>query len=132
MYTSGSTGTPKGVMIEHRALANFVVGMIDEYKNHRGRRVCNSPLTQLRHKCGRELRRVACGATLVLRADAMITSPKQFLNSCAESALPCWICRRAMAPPGQRDRRRRLAGPGSIRLVILGGEQAHADHVTKG
>jgi amino acid adenylation domain-containing protein/non-ribosomal peptide synthase protein (TIGR01720 family) len=30
IYTSGSTGTPKGVVISHRALADYVQGMLDE------------------------------------------------------------------------------------------------------
>ncbi len=29
IYTSGSTGTPKGVMVDHRALANFLLAMAD-------------------------------------------------------------------------------------------------------
>ncbi|KVX89566.1 non-ribosomal peptide synthetase [Burkholderia ubonensis] len=30
IYTSGSTGTPKGVVVSHRALADYVQGMLDE------------------------------------------------------------------------------------------------------
>ncbi|MGU7769219.1 amino acid adenylation domain-containing protein [Burkholderia sp. MR1-5-21] len=30
IYTSGSTGTPKGVVVTHRALADYVQGMLDE------------------------------------------------------------------------------------------------------
>ncbi|MBB5542034.1 non-ribosomal peptide synthetase [Paraburkholderia fungorum] len=30
IFTSGSTGTPKGVVISHRALADYVAGMLDE------------------------------------------------------------------------------------------------------
>ncbi|MCO4881096.1 non-ribosomal peptide synthetase [Paraburkholderia caribensis] len=32
IYTSGSTGTPKGVVVSHRALADYVQGMLDELK----------------------------------------------------------------------------------------------------
>src|SRR6516225_4257665 len=30
IYTSGSTGTPKGVVVSHRALADYVQGVLDE------------------------------------------------------------------------------------------------------
>jgi amino acid adenylation domain-containing protein/non-ribosomal peptide synthase protein (TIGR01720 family) len=32
IYTSGSTGTPKGVVVSHRALADYVQGMLDELR----------------------------------------------------------------------------------------------------
>ncbi|MEP9324372.1 non-ribosomal peptide synthetase [Paraburkholderia phymatum] len=32
IYTSGSTGTPKGVVVSHRALADYVQGVLDELK----------------------------------------------------------------------------------------------------
>ncbi|WP_432403808.1 amino acid adenylation domain-containing protein [Wukongibacter sp. M2B1] len=39
LYTSGSTGKPKGVIIEHRNIANQIIGLIEDYgygrmKNH--------------------------------------------------------------------------------------------------
>lgn len=132
MYTSGSTGTPKGVMIEHRALANFVVSMIDEYKITAEDRVLQFASLSFDTSAEEIYCALACGATLVLRADAMITSPKQFLESCAELGitvldLPTGYWHHLVNAIVEDD----LQVPGSIRMVILGGEQAHADHVSQ-
>ncbi len=132
MYTSGSTGTPKGVMIEHRALANFIVSMIDEYKITAEDRVLQFASLSFDTSVEEIFCTLACGATLVLRADAMITSPKQFLESCAELGitvldLPTGYWHHLVNAIVEDD----LQVPRSIRLVILGGEQAHTDHVTQ-
>ena len=132
MYTSGSTGTPKGVMIEHGALANFVVSMIDEYQITAEDRLLQFASLSFDTSAEEIYCALACGATLVLRADAMITSPKQFLESCAELGitvldLPTGYWHHLVTAIVEDD----LQVPGSIRLVILGGEQAHADHVSQ-
>jgi amino acid adenylation domain-containing protein len=132
MYTSGSTGTPKGVMIEHRALANFVNSASAHYEVNADDRVLQFASLSFDTSAEEIYCALACGATLVLRADSMITSPKQFLESCGELGitvldLPTGYWHHMVNAIVADD----LQVPGSIRIVILGGEQAHADHVTK-
>ena len=132
MYTSGSTGTPKGVMIEHRALANFVNSASAHYEVTAEDGVLQFASLSFDTSVEEIFCTLACGATLVLRADDMITSPKQFLESCAELGitvldLPTGYWHHLVNATAEDD----LQVPGSIRLVILGGEQAHAEHVSK-
>ncbi|HEX6190062.1 MAG TPA: non-ribosomal peptide synthetase, partial [Pyrinomonadaceae bacterium] len=132
MYTSGSTGAPKGVMIEHKALANFVKSASARYELSAEDRVLQFASLSFDTSVEEIFCTLACGATLVLRADAMITSPKQFLESCVELGitvldLPTGYWHHLVNAIGEDD----LQIPVSIRLVILGGEQAHADHVTR-
>ena len=132
MYTSGSTGTPKGVMIEHRALANFVNSESAQYEVSAEDCVLQFASLSFDTSAEEIYCALARGATLVLRADEMITSPKQFLESCAALGitvvdLPTGYWHHlvnAIVEDG-------LQVPDSIRLVILGGEQAHTDHVMK-
>ena len=132
MYTSGSTGTPKGVMIEHQALANFVNSASARYEVSAEDRVLQFASLSFDTSAEEIFCTLACGATLVLRADAMITSPRQFLESCAELGitvldLPTGYWHHLVTAIVEDD----LQVPDSIRMVILGGEQAHADHVSK-
>ena len=132
MYTSGSTGTPKGVMIEHRGLANFVNSASAEYEVTAEDRVLQFASLSFDTSAEEIYCALVCGATLVLRADAMITSAKPFLESCAELGitvldLPTGYWHHLVNAIVEDD----LQVPGSIRLLILGGEQAHAEHVTK-
>ena len=132
MYTSGSTGTPKGVMIEHQALANFVKSASARYRVSAEDRVLQFASLSFDTSAEEIFCTFACGATFVLRADAMITSPGQFLESCAELGisvldLPTGYWHHLVNAIVEDD----LQVPGSIRMLILGGEQAHADHVSK-
>ena len=132
MYTSGSTGTPKGVMIEHRSLANFVNSASAQYGITPGDRVLQFASLSFDTSAEEIYCALVCGATLVLRADAMITSPKQFLENCAQLGitvldLPTGYWHHLVNAIVEDH----LQVPDSIRLVILGGEQAHAEHVTK-
>src|SRR5205807_389498 len=81
IYTSGSTGRPKGVMIEHRALTNFVNSAGAEYEFTSNDRVLQFASLCFDTSAEEIYCALACGATLVLRNDAMLTSAKQFLQT---------------------------------------------------
>lgn len=132
MYTSGSTGTPKGVMIEHRNLANFVDSLSTQYEITPEDRVLQFASLSFDTSAEEIYCALTRGATLVLRTDAMITSPKQFLESCAGLGitvldLPTGYWHHLVNALAED----RLPIPESIRLVILGGEEAHAEHLDK-
>ena len=132
IYTSGSTGAPKGVCVQHRALASFVAGANIEYQISATDRVLQFASLSFDTSVEEIFCALAAGATLVLRTDDMITSPKQFLESCATSRitvldLPTGYWHHLVAEIAQDN----LPIPESLRLVILGGEQAKAEHVGK-
>jgi amino acid adenylation domain-containing protein len=132
IYTSGSTGTPKGVCVEHRALASFTAGANVEYAITAADRVLQFASLSFDTSVEEIFCALATGATLVLRSEAMITSPKQFLGSCARLGitvldLPTGYWHHLVAEIAEEL----LAIPSSVRLVILGGEQAKADRVAQ-
>ncbi|HKP35521.1 MAG TPA: amino acid adenylation domain-containing protein [Pyrinomonadaceae bacterium] len=129
IYTSGSTGKPKGVMIEHRALACFAASASDEYAITDKDRVLQFASLCFDTSAEEIYCALSRGASLVLRTDAMITSPRQFLQSCEQLEittldLPTGYWHHLCAALGAED----LTIPPSVRCVILGGEQARSDH----
>ncbi len=125
IYTSGSTGDPKGVMIEHGSLVNFTLTAAEEYAISPNDRVLQFASLSFDTSAEEIFPALITGATVVLRTDSMLSSAADFLRSCAESGvtildLPTsyWheltdeIC---------ADN---LSLPGTVRLLILGGEKA--------
>jgi len=132
IYTSGSTGRPKGVMVEHRALANFVASAGEEYAIGSEDRVLQFASLCFDTSAEEIYCTLTRGATLVLRTDAMLTSAKQFLEGCARLGitimdLPTGYWHHLTAAICADD----LPVPESVKLLILGGEQAHSDHVDR-
>lgn len=132
IYTSGSTGKPKGVMIEHGALANFTASAAGEYAITEQDRVLQFASLCFDASAEEIYCTLSRGATLVLRTDAMLTSPKQFLQISDGLAitvldLPTGYWHHLTAAVSSDD----LAIPQSLRLVILGGEQAQPAHVQR-
>ncbi len=130
IYTSGSTGKPKAVMIEHGSLANFANSMGEQYAIRSADRVLQFASLCFDTSAEEIYCALARGATLVLRNDAMLTSPKQFLQTVSQLGitvldLPTGYWHHLVTAVCEDD----LPIPDSLRLVILGGEQAHADHV---
>jgi amino acid adenylation domain-containing protein len=124
IYTSGSTGRPKGVLVPHSALVNYVrsaadiggiggIGADDRVLQFASMSFDTS--AEEIYPC------LTRGGTLVLRDDAMAGSPELFLRETARLGitvldLPTAFWHGLVTPD--------LVLPNSVRLVILGGEQA--------
>jgi amino acid adenylation domain-containing protein/thioester reductase-like protein len=125
LYTSGSTGRPKGVQVDHAALALFTRAACAAYGLAPGDRVLQFAAASFDASVEEIFPCLTAGATLVLRDDAMLASPSQFLAACRDweitvldlptaywhTLAPDLVAAGTACPPG-------------LRLVILGGEQA--------
>ncbi len=127
IYTSGSTGKPKGVMVRHAALANYVEAFHEEHGLGAGDRVLQFASLSFDTSAEEIYPALASGAAVVLRNDAMLGSPPEFLRACAEWEISVldlptafWheLVARLAADPAAAELSARL------RLVILGGERA--------
>jgi amino acid adenylation domain-containing protein len=132
IYTSGSTGKPKGVMIEHRSLASFVNSAVSEYEISKKDRVLQFASLCFDTSVEEIYCTLAAGATLVLRNDAMLTSGRQFLQTTSQLGitvldLPTGYWHHLVTAVTEDG----LTIPESLRLIILGGEQANADHLAQ-
>jgi amino acid adenylation domain-containing protein len=148
IYTSGSTGKPKGVMISHQALSNFIQSIIAEFAfAGRGKIDKTSHDTLQKHNSQTKSDRVlqfasinfdaaieeiypclCAGGTLVLRTDAMLASPQEFMTTCDRLQitildLPTAYWHQLTAELVASN----LALPESLRLVVIGGEKASPD-----
>lgn len=129
IYTSGSTGLPKGVMIEHAALANFVRAAIATYAISPSDRVLQFASASYDGHVEEIFPCLAAGATLVLRDDSMLDA-KQFLHKCES-----WGLSFLTLPTGfwhelaTAIESEGLAVPPSVRIVVIGGEQARGERV---
>jgi amino acid adenylation domain-containing protein len=124
IYTSGSTGKPKGVMIEHGALANFVTAAIQLYGVQGDDRVLQFASLSFDAAAEEMYPCLLTGGTLVLRSDAMISSPSQFVNTCQDwhitvLDLPTAYWQQIVAELAAES----LTLPPCLRLVIIGGER---------
>lgn len=130
IYTSGSTGAPKGVMIERGALDRFVLAIGDAYAIDNRDRVLQfaSPSFDVSIE---EIFPCLCrGATLVLRNEAMLGSVATFVQRSKALELTVWDLPTAYwhliaAALSQGQ----VTLPPTLRLVVIGGEQANAEMV---
>ena len=123
IYTSGSTGRPKGVLVPHSALVNYVLSTAVEGGIGPHDRVLQFASMSFDTSAEEIYPCLTRGATLVLRDDAMGSSPEIFLREVERLGitvldLPTAFWHELVAQD--------LEWPASVRLVILGGEQAHA------
>ncbi|MGI8842348.1 MAG: non-ribosomal peptide synthetase, partial [Gemmatimonadaceae bacterium] len=124
MYTSGSTGTPKGVPIAHRGVVNHNLAVIDAFSIASGDRVLQFASPSFDGSVEEIFPTLIAGATLVLRTASSHISARAFLDEIERLGITVlnlptaywreWI---SALPADSRL-------PKSLRLVIVGGEQA--------
>ncbi|HEX6862441.1 MAG TPA: amino acid adenylation domain-containing protein, partial [Thermoanaerobaculia bacterium] len=123
IYTSGSTGRPKGVLVPHSSLVNYVLSTAEQCGIGPQDRVLQFASMSFDTSAEEIYPCLTRGATLVLRDDAMGSSPEIFAREVERLGitvldLPTAFWHELVAQD--------VEWPASVRLVILGGEQAHA------
>ncbi|HEX8275370.1 MAG TPA: amino acid adenylation domain-containing protein, partial [Longimicrobiaceae bacterium] len=130
IYTSGSTGTPRGVAVEHRALVNYVVHAAAEFSIRAGDRVLQFASISFDPAAEEIFATLVSGATLVLRTEEMLESPRSFWEACdgwgiSVMDLPTAVWHHVAPHLDARPE----ALPASLRLVVIGGEAALPERV---
>ncbi|PLZ94152.1 non-ribosomal peptide synthetase, partial [Fischerella thermalis] len=130
IYTSGSTGTPKGVLITHKPLVNFTEAAVVEYGLTQRDRVLQFASISFDAAAEEIYPCLTCGGTLVLRTDEMLSDGQTFLQKCQDLKLtvldlPTAYWQQLMSDIATAH----LRLPDSLRLVIIGGEQAQGKQV---
>ncbi len=125
IYTSGSTGRPKGVLIEHGQVVNFIWSAIRDYELGSHDRVLQFSSISFDGAVEEIFSALASGAALVLRDDSVLEGIQALSASCDRhgiTVLPLstafWA--RTMAELDNAPDAR----PRTVRLVLIGGEQA--------
>ncbi|WP_377271343.1 amino acid adenylation domain-containing protein [Peterkaempfera sp. SMS 1(5)a] len=118
IYTSGSTGVPKGVLVGHRALAERVAWMRENYGLGPADRVVQFASLSFDAHVEEIFPALASGARLELLPDGAVTLTDH-LDGVTVLDLPTAYWHLLVEEIDQ------IAWPDTLRLVILGGEQVH-------
>ena len=130
IYTSGSTGRPKGVMVQHTNLVNYILYARELFELGINDRVLQFASISFDAAAEEIYPTLSCGATLLLRNDAMISSIPTFLQTVSEHGvsvldLPTAYWHQLVGEATQQE----LALPDTLRLIIIGGERAIPDRI---
>ena len=128
IYTSGSTGRPKGTLIEHRSVVNFVQAAQKAYGLTPADRVLQFASLSFDASVEEIFPPLSCGATLVLRNEAMLASAADFYHTCHEWAISVASLPTAFWSQLTLDLKT-VTLPPALRLMIIGGEAVSAEAV---
>ncbi len=132
IYTSGSSGDPKGVEISQGALANFSSWATVAYNLEPSDRVLQFAAVSFDAAIEEIFPTLIRGAALVLRTERSLASIRAFVDNCRD-----WKVTVLDLPTSYWHEltktlyRENAALPESIRLVIIGGEQASPKRLTE-
>ncbi len=90
IYTSGSTGNPKGVAVTHKSIVNYIMATSEQYGFTSNDRVLQFSSISFDAAAEEIYHTLYKGATLVLRPDAIISSPKIFLDFSEKYNITIW------------------------------------------
>ena len=128
IFTSGSTGTPRGVVVTHRGLANHNVAAGNLFDLHAGDRVLQFASLSFDIAVEEIFPRLDPGRRGRPARATTASSTRPSSPSGSPASGSAWsTCRRPTGTPGStacRASARPL--PGSLRLVVVGGEKALA------
>ncbi|MFI7617261.1 amino acid adenylation domain-containing protein [Nonomuraea terrae] len=132
IFTSGSTGRPKGVLVPRRGWSHFCEVARDAYGIGPDDRVLQFASLSFDASVQEIFPALIAGAAVVVRDEDMISRPDLFLDRCADLGVTVL----AMATAYWRELvsaidRHEAALPASVRMVIIGGEAAHARTVER-
>ena len=130
IFTSGSTGKPKGVLISHEAIVNYASGFAEHYRFGMEDRVLQFASINF-DTAGEEIFPTWFqGGTLIFRTEDVGRSVTEFLDYLEKERitvvdLPTAFWHIWVDEMEDRD----LPFPESVRLVIVGGEEAKTDRL---
>lgn len=132
VFTSGSTGEPKGVVVSAAALAHFVTAARSVYAIDSSHRVLQFAPFTFDASVEELFVTLSSGASLVLRSDAMLDSPRAFTSACEQFGISVLDLPTAYFHElGFALEALGASLPPTVELVIIGGEAAHAERVQR-
>ena len=128
IYTSGTTGIPKGVLIAQQSVVNYVEAAATVFALGPADRILQCAAITFDVAAEEIFCCLSRGATLVLRADAMVETVATFIQRCWDWRLtvldlPTAYWHELATQLAETS----LALPPTVRLVIIGGEKARRE-----
>lgn len=128
IYTSGSTGKPKGVMIKHSGLMAFTGAAANLYQFEPNDKVLQFASISFDTSAEEIFPTLFSGACLVIKPAGVVQTPDQFMAFCSKNGIS------VLDLPTSywhilADHTATLTFPDSLRLVIIGGDEANPKKV---